>query len=122
MTWISLPAGTRRSMPFRKRMNSWFAVALHALTDHGPLEHVERGEQGGRAMTLVVMMASPVGPGIGRTRMTHGTRVRSRDWVPIRGSHQGPQPLGCMTRPDRWLQSTRRPDRSRKLLPCGGRA
>ena len=24
--------------------------------------------------------------------MTHGIRIRSRDWVPIRGSHQGPQP------------------------------
>jgi hypothetical protein len=37
-------------------------------------------------------MAATVGPGIGRTRMTHGIRIRRRDWVPIRGSHQGPQP------------------------------
>jgi transposase len=68
------------------------------------------------------VMAAPVGPGIGETRMTHGIRIRSRDWVPVRGSHQGPQPLCCTTRPDRWLQSTMTPDGSRKLLPSGGRA
>ena len=31
------------------------AVALHALPDHGAVEHVERGEQGGGAVALVVM-------------------------------------------------------------------
>jgi hypothetical protein len=32
------------------------AVALHALPDHRHLEHIERDEQRGRAVALVVMM------------------------------------------------------------------
>jgi len=34
-------------------------VALHAAADHGALEHVERGEQGGGAVALVVVGHSP---------------------------------------------------------------
>ena len=31
------------------------SVALHALADHPSIEHAERGEQGGGAVTLIVM-------------------------------------------------------------------
>ena len=42
-------------------------VALHALADHGAVEHVEGREQGGRAVALVVMGHRPERPGyIGR--------------------------------------------------------
>ena len=38
-------------------------VALHALADHRAVEHVERGEQGGGAVALVVVgHASPARP------------------------------------------------------------
>ena len=36
-------------------MNSWWRWALHAAPDDLALEHVEGGEQGGRAMPLVVV-------------------------------------------------------------------
>ena len=32
-----------------------FAVALHAAADDGAVEHAERGEQGGRAVPLVIV-------------------------------------------------------------------
>ena len=31
-------------------------MALHAAADHGAFEHIERGEQGRRAVALVIMM------------------------------------------------------------------
>ncbi len=34
-------------------------VALHAAANHGALEHVERGEQGGGAVALVVVRHGP---------------------------------------------------------------
>jgi hypothetical protein len=57
-----LPAATWRSTALRKRMNSLCAVALHTAADHRPVEHAERGEQGGGAMALVIVgqgMAAP---------------------------------------------------------------
>ena len=36
-------------------MNSVVAVPGQALADHGPSQHVQGGEQGGRAVALVVM-------------------------------------------------------------------
>jgi hypothetical protein len=42
-------------MTLRKRMNSLMPVALHIAADDGAIENVEGGEQGGGAVSLVVM-------------------------------------------------------------------
>ena len=55
MTWIILPAGTSRFDRLEEADELLMAVALHALADHGAVEHVERGEQGGGAVALVVV-------------------------------------------------------------------
>ena len=39
----------------RKRANSWWRMPSHATSDHGSVEDIERGEQSGRAVALVVM-------------------------------------------------------------------
>jgi hypothetical protein len=48
----------------RKAEKLLVAVALHALADYRALEHVERGEQGGRAVAQVIM-----GHGAGLARL-----------------------------------------------------
>jgi len=40
------------------------AVALHAAADDGAVEHTERGEQGGRAVPLVIMPHGLAAPGL----------------------------------------------------------
>src|SRR5947209_6472197 len=42
------------------------AVALHAAADHGSVEHAEGGEQGGRAMALIVVRHGLATPGLDR--------------------------------------------------------
>ena len=42
------------------------AVALHAAADHGAVEHVEGGEQGGRAVALVVVGHGAAATGLDR--------------------------------------------------------
>jgi hypothetical protein len=54
MTWTILPAGTSASIAFRKRMNSCWRW-LHVAADDGPVEDVERSEQGRGATALVVV-------------------------------------------------------------------
>jgi hypothetical protein len=40
MAWTALPAGTARSMPLRKRTNSWYRWGCMHRPDPGALEHV----------------------------------------------------------------------------------
>ena len=54
ITWITLPAGTARSS-FQEAQELLVAMARHAAADDRAVEHVEGGEQGGRAVALVVM-------------------------------------------------------------------
>jgi hypothetical protein len=63
---MNLPGATWRSTALRKRINSRMAVALHAAADHRPVEHAERGEQGGGAVPLVVMRHGLAAPGLDR--------------------------------------------------------
>jgi dihydroxyacetone kinase len=50
-----LPAGTSRLDGVEEADELLMAVALHVAADDGAVEHVERGEQRGRAVALVVM-------------------------------------------------------------------
>ena len=63
---MNLPGATWRSTALRKRINSRMAVALHAAADHRPVEHAERGEQGGGAVALVVMRHGLAASGLDR--------------------------------------------------------
>jgi hypothetical protein len=55
MTWTILPAGTSASIAFQEAHELLMAVALHVAADDGPVEDVERSEQGRGAMALVVV-------------------------------------------------------------------
>ena len=64
------------------------AVALHAASDHGAVEHAERGEQGGGAVPLVIMHHGLAAPGLDRQsglarrgRKAWETRIRNQIWL-----------------------------------------
>jgi len=42
------------------------SMALHALADHPSIKHAERGEEGGGAVTLIVMCHGLAAPGVDR--------------------------------------------------------
>src|SRR5271155_4112966 len=82
MAWITLPAGTSRSMVPRKRMNSLWGVLLHAAPEHRAVQHIEGGEQGGCAVALVVMGHGPALAGLERqARLGAGERLYLRFFV-----------------------------------------
>ena len=65
MAWMTFPAGTARSTALRNgRIAGGDAAA--AAPDHPAMENVERGEQGGRAVALVVMGHRPAFSGLQR--------------------------------------------------------
>jgi hypothetical protein len=55
MAWTVLPAGTSRSTAFEETDELLVAMALHVAADHGSVEDVHGGEQGGRSVPLVIM-------------------------------------------------------------------
>ena len=55
MTWTILPAGTSASIGVEEADELLMPVALHVAADHGAVEDVEGGEQGRRAVALVVV-------------------------------------------------------------------
>jgi Domain of unknown function (DUF4062) len=64
-------AGRHRALDgVEKAQELLVAVALHAAAEHRPFEHVERGEQGGRAVAQVVM-----GHGAGLARFERQPRL-----------------------------------------------
>ena len=71
---ISLPAGTARSTVVEKADELLVPVLLHAAADDRPIEHVECGEQRGRAVALVVVR--------------HGTAAARLDWQARLGTIQ----------------------------------
>jgi hypothetical protein len=62
---MTLPAGTARSTAARKRMIP-DAMLRHTSADDGPGENVQCREQGGRAISLVIMGHGPAFPRLQR--------------------------------------------------------
>ena len=56
MSPIAIPTGGDLALDGVEEADEFaVAVALHAAADDGAVEHAERGEQGGRAVPLVVV-------------------------------------------------------------------
>ena len=53
--WINLPAGTWPPDGIEKADEFEVAMALHAAADHRAVEHAKCGEQGRRAVPLVIV-------------------------------------------------------------------
>ena len=77
MTWTALPAGTSALDGVEEADELLMAMALHVAADDGAVEHVERGEQRGGAVALVVVRHGAGRPFfIGRPGW-----VRSSAWI-----------------------------------------
>jgi hypothetical protein len=61
---MTFPAGTARSTALRDEL--LLAMPSHVTSDHGSVEHIERDEQRGRAVALVVMGHRPAFSGLER--------------------------------------------------------